>query len=524
MENKKENKEIEDNSNINNTNISDNVSSEIRNELIKFSNQNNDKLIESNQEENKKIPNVSKAEIEEEEEINDKSNNKNEISDEDNDNEFIENRLNQIEKSKADNHSKDQLLNKLESQLYNEEENLFESFDKIKEVKDANNGENLTTINNSKNYQNIKNDNDAFTNTHYQDNPANKMYLINNQTTSINAESRNSHFNKLYSDTKNIANDKTNISKAKKQIYPKSQSNNTANDINFKQYNSINNNSNKPEFYLDQELSNNCNNENFKIDTHLDKIGYSMFHYRMIFIISIVFFVDGCEMSNVNMLLSSIQNDLSLNTFQRSSLSSAIFLGFFVGSFLSGFTTNKYGRLKPIKYGIVLIFIFSFITSISKSISQLIIMRILSGLAIGTVVPACKTLVTECIPSINRSFVLSIIWLLYPIGTVYVCLIALNCVDGKEFNWRKVFMVNSLSSFVLIILCQFLTESPRYLLKNGKSQEAIELLDMIGNSNSEGRKVNLNEKEKNMIYVEARIIQGMDVDEHGSNNNDKLTL
>ena len=260
--------------------------------------------------------------------------------------------------------------------------------------------------------------------------------------------------------------------------------------------------------------SSNKPNENFKIDKHLDKIGYSFFHLKMIFIVSLIFFVDGCEMSNVNMLLSSIQNDLDLNNFQKSSLSSSIFIGFFIGSFLSGFTTNKFGRLKPIKYGIFFLFIFSFIMSISRSISQLIIMRILTGLAIGQVVPACKTLVTECIPSHNRSFVLSIIWLFYPFGTVYICVLALNFPTGKDFNWRKVFLIHSLTSFVLVILTQFLTESPRFLLKNGKSDEAIELLDFIGSNNKGNDKVYLNENEKNMIYMESHQMNDFNIEEN----------
>jgi MFS family permease len=276
---------------------------------------------------------------------------------------------------------------------------------------------------------------------------------------------------------------------------------------------------NKENKNKDKNSLNNCDDdfsfnqtETFSIDKHLDKIGYSIFHYRIITIVSLVFFVDGCEMSNVNMLLSSIQQDLNLDTFQKTTLSSTIFIGFFIGSFLSGFTTNKYGRLKPIKYGVIFIFIFSFLTAISKSISQLIIMRILSGLAIGTVVPACKTLITECIPSTHRSFVLSIIWLLYPFGTVYICIVALNSVDAFDsnlFNWRKVFLINSLNGFMLIILTQLLTESPRYLLKNGKYQEAIEIIDLIGNSSKSSKeKFVLTDSEKNSIYVQCQMMRG----------------
>ncbi len=319
----------------------------------------------------------------------------------------------------------------------------------------------------------------------------------------INYKSENDSSKIIRNNIGNLDNDEINI----QNLIPK----------NLKEVSKITIDDNLKHDNCQSELNANFTSENFKIDNHLDKIGYSYFHLRMLFILSLIFFVDGCEISNLNLLLSSIQNDLNLSTFQKSILNSSIFMGILIGSFLSGFTTNKYGRLKPIKYGIFFIFIFSFLTSISKSISQLIIMRILSGLAIGTVIPACKTLITESIPSKSRSLVFSIVFILYPLGTVYICILSLNFVEGKDFNWRKIFMINSLSSFFLIILSQFLYESPRYLLKKGKSHEAIEILDLMGNWNRDHKKVKLNEEEKIMILNEAWIIKEEQVEERIDN-------
>lgn len=502
MENKKENQAEEENSNIEENSISIFKFYKIRDEIT---HNNSDKLEESPLEENKNQMNDFKVENTD---INDKFIRKNNHLDEDN--EFISSCLKEVlDKTNKQKETKDKFILNSESELDINQNFNFDSFKKVDQAKDF--LFNNKTENNE--YSINRNENNFISNTENNQSIIRENFQTENITIKQNSEKK--HTALINSENQNNSNKENNNKQhnlnTKKLIHP--YSNNLQNNINH--------HNNSKEEFSDSDIFQ-YHSESFKIDTHLDKIGYRMFHYKMLLIISLVFFVDSCEMSNVNMLLSSIQNDLNLNTFQKSSLSSAIFIGFFTGSFLSGFTTNKYGRLKPIKYGIVLIFIFSFLTSISKSITQLIMMRILSGLAIGTVVPACKTLVTESIPSSYRSFVLSIVWLLYPIGTVYICFIALNCVEGKEFNWRKVFMINSLGSFVLIILVQFLTESPRYLLKNGKSQEAIELLDMIGNSVKEGSKIKLSENEKNMIYVEARMLQGMEVDEHTSNNDINL--
>jgi len=252
-----------------------------------------------------------------------------------------------------------------------------------------------------------------------------------------------------------------------------------------------------------KEVSNSfANNDVYRstIDEFLDKVGYSYFQIISIFIVCYLFFIDGCEMIIVNIILSSLQFEWKIKTVQRSLLSSAVFFGFFTGSFFSGYFMNKYGRKKPILFGSILIWVFTSLTPMTHSFTFLFMIRILVGLGIGLMVPASTSLITEIIPSYYRSFVLNILWILYPLGIIFICLISTYFIKNKEYlEWRKIAFINSYTSISMIFTSFYLCESPRFLLLKKRYKEAFEVLNKLGYS----KKIQLSEEDKKKMINES---------------------
>jgi MFS transporter, putative metabolite:H+ symporter len=222
----------------------------------------------------------------------------------------------------------------------------------------------------------------------------------------------------------------------------------------------------------------------FDLDQFLNNIGYNKFHYNILFIISLIFFVESCEIMILNIMLSTISNEFLLNTIHRSLLSSSIFLGYFIGSFISGWLTNEIGRVKPIKYSLPFLFICSLLTGFSPNFLLLFTIRIISGILIGIIAPSCVILLAESIPTKYRSLVMNFAWIFYPIGIIYICVISIYLLRGQIFQWRTICITSSLSYVPIMTLSLFLDESPRYLLLKGKFKELVFLLNKIGEKNN----------------------------------------
>lgn len=238
------------------------------------------------------------------------------------------------------------------------------------------------------------------------------------------------------------------------------------------------------------------------LDGYLDKVGYNRYHYIMCFVVCYIFFVDGCEMIIMNLLLTTLQKEWQLSSAQRSLLSSAVFFGFFTGSFISGYITNKFGRKWPTISSTFVIWIFTTCTPHTTNFMQVFTFRILVGIAIGVAVPGSTTIVTESIPSIFRSFTLNILWILYPLGIIYICFISMFFIkDEEDLEWRKIWFVNSFTSISMIFMSFALKESPRYLIHKGNYEEAFTILNQMG----QGSAVMLSEEEKGKIIEEAKL-------------------
>ncbi len=248
------------------------------------------------------------------------------------------------------------------------------------------------------------------------------------------------------------------------------------------------------------------------IDDYLDSIGYNIFHFFMILIVCYVFFVDGSEMIIVNLILSSIQRDWKITNFKRSILSSAVFFGFFLGSFISGYLSNRYGRKNPSIFGVFLIWIFTTLTPFTINFSSLFAVRFFVGIGIGFVVSSLTSLITEMIPTYYRSFVLNILWVFYPFGIIYICVLSIFYIKDQEFlDWKKITLINSYSSIIMVIISFMLCESPRYLLLKGRYEEAFKILDRLGKASNRS----LSDSDKEKIILESKLIE-----EQNKNKND----
>jgi MFS family permease len=216
------------------------------------------------------------------------------------------------------------------------------------------------------------------------------------------------------------------------------------------------------------------------IDMFLDKVGYTSYHYNMIFILSIMYFSMSSEFFIINVLLSTLQKEWNLTNSEASLLGSAIFFGIFTTSLLAGWINNKYGRKLPSILGCICISIFSILSCFSQSLWHMFIAKVMIGLGIGIMIPGTTSLLTESIPKINRSFTLNAVWGLYPLGMIYICYVAINYINRNVLNWRSVCLVNSFSSVLVVFLSLYLRESPRYLILKGQFSQGFRILNLMG--------------------------------------------
>jgi putative MFS transporter len=163
-------------------------------------------------------------------------------------------------------------------------------------------------------------------------------------------------------------------------------------------------------------------------------------------------------------------------------------VGTVLGSFLWGWLGDRIGRRASILYAGVG-FIGTSICGAMPSFGWNLVMCVLMGVAVGGMLPICYALLAETIPARHRG------WLMILIGAdiagAYVLTSWIAAAMVPTYSWRILWLIGLPTGLVFILLNRWIPESPRFLLINGREDEAREVMRRYGAAVVDGSRAEL---------------------------------
>ncbi|WP_426438215.1 MFS transporter [Bradyrhizobium genosp. P] len=157
----------------------------------------------------------------------------------------------------------------------------------------------------------------------------------------------------------------------------------------------------------------------------------------------------------------------------------ATFAGLFVGTFFLGFLADRFGRKAVFTYSLLFYSAASVIMACQTTPGGLLLWRFISGIGIGIEVITIDAYITELVPSwmrgrafaINQAVMLSAVPIVAALAWWLVPLTPYG-IDG----WRWVVLIGAAASMVIWVLRLYVPESPLWLARNGRTEEALKIL------------------------------------------------
>ena len=184
----------------------------------------------------------------------------------------------------------------------------------------------------------------------------------------------------------------------------------------------------------------------------------------------------------------------SSSTYQGFAMSSALF-GCLIGSVVSGYFTDKFGRKIPLLFA-AFIFIFTSLgTGAFNSFTLFMVFRILGGIGIGIASNVSPIYIAEIAPAHMRGKLVAINQLTIALGVLGAQLtnmliaepVPLGATDALicsswngQMGWRWMFWACGVPASLFFVLMWFIPESPRWLAKIGKTDKAFKIFERIG--------------------------------------------
>lgn len=158
-------------------------------------------------------------------------------------------------------------------------------------------------------------------------------------------------------------------------------------------------------------------------------------------------------------------------------VTSAAFVGMFVGALLGGRITDRFGRKRVLIGSSAAYSLFSLASAFAPDLTTLGVFRVLTGVGLEAMTVVGLIYVAEMFPAGRRgryqSLILAVGLIGIPVMSWFARLVVPIGVDG----WRWVFVLGAVGIVAAVAMVWLLPESVRWLEAHGRSDEADRIVD-----------------------------------------------
>jgi len=208
------------------------------------------------------------------------------------------------------------------------------------------------------------------------------------------------------------------------------------------------------------------------------------YHRFLALLIGMVVFFDGYDTFNPAYVIHYVMKPWHLAAGLAGWLVSSGLIGFMIGSLLQGKFSDRFGRRATLLVALWIVTIFSFATAtLGRSFLSFCILRLLTGLGMGALLPLGVTYVNEYAPRRLANTFSMWGWALgWAAGGIVAA--AIGVYLTPMFGWQALYYAASLS-IVLVLICHVaLPESLQFSAMRGNWQGIAQLLCRLNPSQS----------------------------------------
>ncbi|MEO5995813.1 MAG: sugar porter family MFS transporter [Chitinophagaceae bacterium] len=208
--------------------------------------------------------------------------------------------------------------------------------------------------------------------------------------------------------------------------------------------------------------------------------------FQIAFISALGGYLFGFDFAVIAGALPFLKEQFAFDEYWEGFATASLALGCIIGSLIAGSLSDKYGRKPGLMLAAFLFLVSSFAMAFSHNKGLFISARFVAGIGVGMASMLSPLYIAEIAPAKSRGRMVAINQLTIVIGILITNLVNYSLRNYGIDAWRWMVGLGAVPSGIFLLGVVWLPESPRWLIKAGKEQQASLVLSKIGSANYVG--------------------------------------
>ncbi|HAT1574483.1 TPA: aromatic acid/H+ symport family MFS transporter [Raoultella ornithinolytica] len=228
------------------------------------------------------------------------------------------------------------------------------------------------------------------------------------------------------------------------------------------------------------------------VKSWIDARPISRFQWNVLLLCFVIIMLDGYDAAVMGFIAPALIEDWGISRAQMGPVLGAAMFGVAIGALVAGPLSDRYGRKRILLWSVALFALFSLAAALAQSPSQLALMRFLTGLGLGAVMPNCVTLVAEYMPERRKGLMITLMYSGFNVGSGLGGFIAAGLLS--HYSWHSALIFGGVLPLVVLpFMVVMLPESAMNMVaRRLPATHIARVLNRLGGSFSSETRFQLN--------------------------------
>ncbi|OZC55529.1 MFS transporter [Rhodococcus sp. 06-621-2] len=218
------------------------------------------------------------------------------------------------------------------------------------------------------------------------------------------------------------------------------------------------------------------------VGDQLDNLPVSKIHRKVVLAVGLGLFFEMYEIFLSSTISVALKSEWGLEGNHLKLLLASSFLGMFFGAAFLGRLADIFGRKRAFMINLIWFSAWSLIAAFSMDPWMLVVARFFAGVGLGAEYPVADAYLSDVLPKDKRGKLASLAYTCSYVAVPFLGFLSIWLADEAIFDiagWRWLLALGGIGALIVLFLRRGIPESPRWLVQQGRIDEAQVALDQF---------------------------------------------